>query len=129
MGLIYDNPDLAALTLTRLAAKQSEGPGPLEGRMLAYLGNLEDRNGTEYLEVVAITLSARTSSLLRSWHGQPGPTLWRFSTPRKWRLWRDLGSGGHIWCSVGNTGTIEAPTAVKTASASKEIPTRKPAKP
>jgi hypothetical protein len=33
MGLIYDNPDLAALTLTRLAAEEAEGPGALEGRM------------------------------------------------------------------------------------------------
>jgi hypothetical protein len=31
MGLLYDNPDLAALTLTRLAAEESEGPGALEG--------------------------------------------------------------------------------------------------
>jgi hypothetical protein len=55
MGLIYDNPDLAALTLTRLAAEESEGPGALEGRMLEYLGGLEQRNGTAYLELVAIT--------------------------------------------------------------------------
>jgi hypothetical protein len=43
MGLIYDNPDLAALTLTRLAAEESEGPGTLEGRMLDYLDGLEQR--------------------------------------------------------------------------------------
>jgi hypothetical protein len=57
MGLVYDNPDLAALTLTRLAAEESEGPGALEGRMLEYLGDLERRNGTAYLELVAITLA------------------------------------------------------------------------
>ncbi|WP_427136565.1 hypothetical protein [Pseudarthrobacter sp. S9] len=57
MGLIYDNPELAALTLTRLAAEESEGPGTLEGRMLDYLGGLEQRNGTAYLELVAITLA------------------------------------------------------------------------
>jgi hypothetical protein len=57
MGLIYDNPDLAALTLTRLAAKESEGPGALEGRMLDYLDGLEQRNGTPFLELVAITLA------------------------------------------------------------------------
>jgi hypothetical protein len=57
MGLIYDNPDLAALTLTRLAAEESEGPGALEGRMLDYLDGLEQRNGTAYLELVAITLA------------------------------------------------------------------------
>jgi hypothetical protein len=57
MGLIYDNPDLAALTLTRLAAEESEGPGALEGRMLDYLDGLEQRNGTAFLELVAITLA------------------------------------------------------------------------
>ena len=57
MGLIYDSPDLAALTLTRLAAEESEGPGALEGRMLDYLKGLEQRNGTAYLELVAITLA------------------------------------------------------------------------
>jgi hypothetical protein len=57
MGLIYDNPDLAALTLTRLAAEESEGPGALEGRMLGYLSDLEQRNGTDYLELVAIALA------------------------------------------------------------------------
>jgi hypothetical protein len=57
MGLIYDNPDLAALTLTRLAAEESEGPGALEGRMLDYLDGLEQRNGTPFLQLVAITLA------------------------------------------------------------------------
>ena len=57
MGLIYDSPDLAALTLTRLAAEESEEPGVLEGRMLDYLNGLEQRNGTGYLELVAITLA------------------------------------------------------------------------
>jgi hypothetical protein len=57
MGLIYDSPDLAALTLTRLAAEESEGPGALEGRMLDYLDDLERRNGTAFLELVAITLA------------------------------------------------------------------------
>jgi hypothetical protein len=57
MGLIYDNPDLAALTLTRLAAEESEGPGALERRMRHYLDDLEQRNGTVFLELVAITLS------------------------------------------------------------------------
>ena len=57
MGLIYDNPDLAAITLTRLAAEESEGPGVLEGRMRAYLADFEQRNGTDSLELVAITLA------------------------------------------------------------------------
>lgn len=57
MGLLYDNPDLAAITLTRLAAEESEGPGTLEGRMRDYLRDLEQRNGTAYLELMAITLA------------------------------------------------------------------------
>jgi hypothetical protein len=57
MELIYDSPDLAALTLTRLAAEESEGPGALERRMLDYLDDLEQRNGTAFLELVAITLA------------------------------------------------------------------------
>ena len=57
MGLIYDNPDLVALTLTRLAAEEAEGPGGLEGHIREYLGDLELRNGTAYLELVAITLA------------------------------------------------------------------------
>lgn len=57
MGLIYDNPNLAALTLTRLAAEESEGPNAPEGRMRNYLDDLEKRNGTAYLELVAITLA------------------------------------------------------------------------
>ena len=57
MGLIYDNPDLAAVTLTRLAAEEAEGPGALEGRMRNYLDGLEQRNGTAYLELLAITLA------------------------------------------------------------------------
>jgi hypothetical protein len=57
MGLIYDNPDLAALTLTRLAAEEAEGPGTLDGRMHEYLSGLEQRNGPAYLELVAVTLA------------------------------------------------------------------------
>jgi hypothetical protein len=48
MGLMYDNPDLAAVTLTRLAAEESEGPGGLDGRMHDYLaGRVIDRFGLE----------------------------------------------------------------------------------
>lgn len=49
MGLIYDDSDLAALTLTRLGAEESEGPGALEGRVRNYLDDLGRRNGTAYL--------------------------------------------------------------------------------
>lgn len=71
MGLIYDNPDLAALTLTRLAAEESEGPGALEGRMLDYLDGLEQRNGAPFLELVAITLPGSTSNPWTTWPGPP----------------------------------------------------------
>jgi hypothetical protein len=54
VGLIYDDPDLATLTLTRLAAEESEGPGGLHGRMHSYLAELQRRNRTAYLELVAI---------------------------------------------------------------------------
>ena len=39
MGLVYDNPQLAALTLTltRIAVEESEGPNELTGRMHAVL--------------------------------------------------------------------------------------------
>lgn len=57
MGLIYDDPDLSALTLTRIAAEESEGPGHLTGRMLSYLADLERRNGADYVKSLAIALA------------------------------------------------------------------------
>jgi hypothetical protein len=33
MGLIYDDPDLAALMLTRIAAEEADGPSGLSGHM------------------------------------------------------------------------------------------------
>jgi hypothetical protein len=75
MGLIYDNPDLAALTLTRLAAAESEGPGALEGRMLDYLGDLEQRNGTAYLSCWPSPWPGSTSSPWTTWREPPVQTL------------------------------------------------------
>lgn len=57
MGLIYENQDLAAVTQTHFAAEESEGPGAMHGRMLEYLGALEQRNGTPSLELVAVALA------------------------------------------------------------------------
>lgn len=57
MGLIYDDPRLAALTLMRIAAEESEGPSELTGRMRAVLDDLAERNGTEYLAELAIALA------------------------------------------------------------------------
>ncbi|WP_395405685.1 hypothetical protein ACHMXB_22370 (plasmid) [Arthrobacter sp. UC242_113] len=59
MGLIYDDPRLAALTLTRIAAEESEGPSELAGRMREVLDDLVQRNGAGYLTDVVIAL-ART---------------------------------------------------------------------
>ncbi|MBT2520857.1 hypothetical protein [Arthrobacter sp. ISL-28] len=64
MGLIYDDPQLAALTLTRLAAEESEGPSAMTGRMHAILDDLVQRNGTGYLAELAIVLArARFAAL------------------------------------------------------------------
>lgn len=57
MGLIYDDPQLAALTLTRIAAEESEGPSELTGRMRAVLNGLSQRNGPEYLAELVIVLA------------------------------------------------------------------------
>jgi hypothetical protein len=57
MGLIYDDPRLAALTLTRIAAEESEGPNQLTGRMHAVLLDLVQRNGTAYLAELIVALA------------------------------------------------------------------------
>jgi hypothetical protein len=59
MGLMYDDPRLAGLTLLRIGAEESEGPNELTGRMHAVLDDLVQRNGTGYLAELAIAL-ART---------------------------------------------------------------------
>jgi hypothetical protein len=59
MGPIYDDPRLAALTLMRVAAEESQGPNELTGRMPAVLDDLVGRNGAGYLAELAIAL-ART---------------------------------------------------------------------
>jgi hypothetical protein len=59
MGLMYDDPRLAALTLLRIAAEEAEGPTELTGHMHAVLDDLVERNGREYLAELAIAL-ART---------------------------------------------------------------------
>jgi hypothetical protein len=59
MGAIYDDPRLAALTLMRIAAEESQGPNELAGRMHAVLDDLVQRNGAGYLAELAIAL-ART---------------------------------------------------------------------
>lgn len=57
MGLSYDDPRLAALTLLRIAAEESQGPGELGGRMHAALNDLARRNGAGYLAELVIALA------------------------------------------------------------------------
>jgi hypothetical protein len=57
MGLIYDDPRLAALTLMRIAAEESQGPNELTGCMQAALDDLAQRNGTGYLAELIIALA------------------------------------------------------------------------
>jgi hypothetical protein len=57
MGLIYDDPQLAALTLTRIAAEESEGPSAMTGRMRAVLDDLVQRNGAGSLAELVIVLA------------------------------------------------------------------------
>jgi Tat protein secretion system quality control protein TatD with DNase activity len=57
MALIYDDPTLAALTMTRIAAEESEGPTELTGRMHTVLDDLVQRNGPEYLAKLVIVLA------------------------------------------------------------------------
>jgi hypothetical protein len=59
MGPIYDDPRLAALTLMRIAAEETQGPGELTVRMHAVLDDLAQRNGAGHLAELAIAL-ART---------------------------------------------------------------------
>jgi hypothetical protein len=56
MGLIYDNPDRGPDTdaARRRRIRRTRPPGEAHAR---YLGDLEQRNGTAYLELAAITLA------------------------------------------------------------------------
>lgn len=57
MGLIFDHPRLAALTLTRVAAEEAQGPGELTSRMHAIIEDLMRRNGADYLAELVIVLA------------------------------------------------------------------------
>lgn len=57
MGLIYDDPRLAALTLMRIAAEESQGPNELTHHMHAVLDDLAQRNGPGHLAELAIALA------------------------------------------------------------------------
>jgi hypothetical protein len=74
MGLMYDDPRLAALTLLRIAAKEAEGPTELTGRMQAVLDDLVQRNGSSYLAELAIALARTGFIALDDWPEPPGTT-------------------------------------------------------
>jgi hypothetical protein len=57
MSLLYDDPGLAAVVLTRIAAEESEGPSELTGRMSEYVADLVERNGPTAATELAIALA------------------------------------------------------------------------
>ena len=69
----------SAPTLTRRAAEELEGFGALEGRMLDYLGDLKQFNGTARLD------AAEANALVDSSSGSPGPIAQHV---------------GCLWCSL-----------------------------
>jgi hypothetical protein len=107
MGLIYDSPDLAALTLTRLAAEESEGPGTLEGRMRNYLDGLGQAPRTS--NWWPSRSPGSTSSPWTTWPGPPGQTPRACSTPRKSKLLRGPRRRQAYSVQVEITGTIQSP--------------------
>ena len=54
MSLLYDDPGLAAVVLTRIAAEESEGPSEMTGRMSDYIADLVERNGPTAATELAI---------------------------------------------------------------------------
>ncbi|MDJ0354419.1 hypothetical protein [Pseudarthrobacter sp. PH31-O2] len=75
MSLIYDRPGLAAVTLTRIAAEESRGPGPLGGRIREVVLEFVERNGVEGLTQLTIALArqhfAALDPLARTTGGTP----------------------------------------------------------
>ena len=57
MSLLYDDPGLAAVVLTRNAAEESEGPSEMTGRMSEYNADLTERNGPTAATELAIALA------------------------------------------------------------------------
>lgn len=57
MSLLYDDPGLAAVVLTRIAAEESEGPSEMTGRMSDYIADLVERNGPTAATELAVALA------------------------------------------------------------------------
>jgi hypothetical protein len=106
MGLIYDDPQLAALTLTRIAAEESEGPSAMTGRMRAVLDDLAQRNGAEYLADLVIVLArARFAALddLARATGTAPPSCW---TRWKSTHWKASMTTADPRCGTGSAGVV-----------------------
>ena len=56
MSLLYDDPGLAAVVLTRITA-ESEGASEMTGRMSEYISDLVHRNGPTAATELAIALA------------------------------------------------------------------------
>jgi hypothetical protein len=93
MGLIYDDPQLAALTLTRMAAEESEGPSELTGRMHAALDDLAQRNGTAYLAELVMTLARARFIALDDLARATGTDTGRLLDRAELRALEDLSEG------------------------------------
>ncbi|WP_426998749.1 hypothetical protein [Pseudarthrobacter sp. N5] len=65
--MIYDHAGLAAVTVTRIAADESEGPGPLSGRMRTLVLDPLERNGPDGVAELVIELAGNTSSPWICW--------------------------------------------------------------
>ena len=81
MGLIYDDPDLAALTLTRLAAEESEGPAVLTGAGANTWVVWINATGRPTWNWSPSPSHASISGPWTTWPGPPEQTLWGFSMP------------------------------------------------
>lgn len=64
MELFSDNPELAAVALTRLAAGDTEGRGHVGERLEVFIEGLVERNGLQALEELAIGLARQHLSTL-----------------------------------------------------------------
>ncbi|WP_461164032.1 hypothetical protein [Arthrobacter sp. R4-81] len=64
MGLRYDDAGLAAVVMTKIAAKESEGPGQLTARMTELVSELVKRNGPNAATELAIALARQHFTIL-----------------------------------------------------------------
>jgi hypothetical protein len=78
MALLYDHAGLAAVTLPRIAAEENDGPGTLTARMRTMVQGLVERNGTDGVAELAISLARQPFAVLDALSratGQPSEYL------------------------------------------------------